>query len=99
MRSLGKKTKIYWAFDLIFSQHRTDKQFVSSNDLGDFGFKSEVYKSPRYYINGSLGINQTITRSISLRLESTVSYQYFDYNMNAYWIPLDRYLPIPLRKT
>ncbi len=83
------KTKFYTAIDLAYAPYRTDKQFTGSENSDNYGFYSEINRNRSYYINFSIGIRQSITTKLSLRLESALSYKHKAFDQTTYWIELD----------
>lgn len=85
-----KGTKVYWAVDFAFSQSIQNNQAKAFQQGLDTVFVVQKSRDNIYAIAGSIGVKQTITPSISIRLESSLSFnlashrsEYFDLFLDS----------------
>jgi hypothetical protein len=95
---LGNGISLYWAADVGFNQLITRKQKTIFFDSDNYVFDYSDYKSNNYYVTGSIGIIQAITKRLALRLESSISYHLEDYIGIDYYLPIDPNQLLPPKK-
>ncbi len=95
---VGKGMSLYWAGDVGFNQLITKKQQTKFVTPETRNFIYSDYKSNNYFLNGSVGVKQKITKNLSLRFESSISYNYENYIGKDYFLSIETNTPLLIKK-
>jgi len=87
--TLSKGTKLYWAVDLAFSQYLQDYQTKTYQEHSGMMFLTRKIRDNTYSFAGAIGVKQSITPSISIRLESALSLNQLKQHTESAEISLD----------
>lgn len=95
---VGNGISLYWATDLGFNQRITRGQETNFVESEYKVFEYSVNKSNNYYLNGSIGIIQSVTNNLSFRLESSISYHYENYIGKGYFLVFEPNQELPPKR-